>query len=300
MKFWILLLMMFPFIASANPTAEKVAFHQGSFTTAKAKAAQEGKLVFVDFVASWCMPCRWMDETTFSNPTLARYVKDNYIAVKIDIDDFDGFAYKQQYNIKLLPSILVFDSKGNLLEKIEESLPPSKMLKILQKHDQPQNRIRTAAPTSSNVGNTMVQPPVNTGGIINRKPLPSTGNSTSNSTNSNANSTGANITSGISGSAATIAAGDGLYRFKVSRQASNGFTVQIGAFGEYGNVLREVSKLQDRFAQPIIVHIATLNGKTVYKILIGEFSTREAAISYRENMKKSGVNGIIKDMSTMK
>ena len=292
MKPWILLLTIFPFFLHATTTAEKVSFHQGSFTTAKSKAAQEGKLVFVDFVASWCMPCRWMDETTFTNPALAKYVKDNYIAVKIDIDDFDGFAYKQQYNIKLLPSILVFDSKGKLLDKIEESLAPSKMLRILKKHDKPQNRIRTAAPSSPNINTNTT----GNQGEIKRKPLPSSTNSTSSTTNT----AGSSIASGAAGTITSMASGDGLYRFKVSRQASNGFSVQIGAFGEYGNVLREVANLQDRFDQPIIVHIANLKGRTVYKILIGEFSTRNSAINYRDIMKKRGVNGIIKDMSTMK
>ena len=109
--------------------ASNINFYQGTLATAKEKAAQEGKLYFVEFTASWCMPCRWMDETTFTDPHLSTYVNNNYVPVKVDIDNFDGYAYKQTYNVKVLPTILVFNSQGKLLARYAESLAPSKMLK---------------------------------------------------------------------------------------------------------------------------------------------------------------------------
>jgi thioredoxin 1 len=114
-----------------------VSFFQGSLQSAKAKAAAEGKPFFVDFMATWCMPCRWMDETTYKNTKLANYISDNYLAVKIDIDDFDGFALKEEYEIKYLPSILVFSAKGKLLAQYEESLPAAKLLSILKEFEVP-------------------------------------------------------------------------------------------------------------------------------------------------------------------
>ncbi len=289
-------------LSAAEPT--KVDFYDGSFATAKQIAAQEGKLIFVDFVASWCMPCRWMDETTFSDPSLGAYVKDNYIAVKIDIDDFDGFAYKQQYNIKLLPSILVFNSSGTLVGRYEESLAPSKMMSVLQKHDLPANRVRSG---SGPIASTH-KPPVNTSPSstantskprppISRPPLTPSSSGASSSPSSTTSTVGSKISNVAT---KPIAAGDGLFRFKVTRQASKGFSVQVGAFGHYGNVLTEISKLQDRFDEEIIVHIVNLPNKTIYKVLVGEFATRNEAISYRDGMKTKGIEGIIKDLSTMK
>lgn len=307
----ILILLLLPLFMHAkvdNTPVKSVAFYKGSLTTAKEKAAAEGKLIFVDFVASWCMPCRWMDETTFTDPTLVDYVEDNYIAVKVDIDDFDGFAWKQQYNIKLLPSILVFNSKGKLLERYEESMAPSKMLAVLQKHDTPANKVITARPTAHNAPpkpkpETKPSPAVVTTPApdvpITRPPLKPNTNTTkpepikpAPTVNTAANKP---ETKPVPGSE-----GDGLYRFKVTRQASSGFSVQVGAFGHYGNVLREVSKLQSRFNRPIIVHISTLRDRTIYKVLIGDFPDKNAAIEYRGHMKMMGVEGIIKDMSVMK
>ncbi|MFT6708208.1 MAG: cell division protein FtsN, partial [Flavobacteriales bacterium] len=85
----------------------------------------------------------------------------------------------------------------------------------------------------------------------------------------------------------------------VSRQPSAGYSVQIGAFAEYGNVLTEAARLEKLFSQPIIVHIAMLREKTVYKVLIGEFDSRQQAIDFKAEVKAKGVEAIIKDLSVM-
>lgn len=277
----------------------KVDFFQGSVSSAREKAASEGKLYFIDFYASWCMPCRWMDETTFSDQRVAEYVAANYIPVKVDIDDFDGYALKQQYQIKMLPTILVFNAQGDLIGRYEESLPPSKLLDILQKFDIPKNRISNSRPAlmpvaAQNSGpkpspiTTDEQPrPIARPGLGRTKPTPIPVVTQS-----------AMASEKIS--QLPIASGDGLFRFSVVRQASSGFSVQIGAFGEYGNVLREVARLEQLYDQPILVHIANLDQKTVYKILVGTFSTRDEAIGYQQFLKGKKVIGIIKDLSTMK
>jgi len=93
---------------------------------------------------------------------------------------------------------------------------------------------------------------------------------------------------------------EGLYRFKVSRQASKGFSVQIGAFGDYGNVLREVAKLESRFKEPIIVQIIKRNQQPIYKVMLGEFEAREQADNFKQFVLQNGLpEAMIKDLSTI-
>ena len=68
--------------------------------------------------------------------------------------------------------------------------------------------------------------------------------------------------------ATEIEEGEGRYKFKIAKQPSDGFSVQIGVYSEYGNVLQKAAKVQDRFDEQMIVHIARVNEKTVYKIMI--------------------------------
>ena len=58
------------FAAQAKPLLE-LEFGK-NLKEAKERAAAEGKIIVVDFVASWCMPCHWMDESTYSDPTIDR------------------------------------------------------------------------------------------------------------------------------------------------------------------------------------------------------------------------------------
>ena len=400
-QLFLLLLASFLLVSAKNPPAEGIEFFQGSFTSAKMKAAKEGKLFFLDFTASWCTPCQWMAETTFTDPTLAAYVKENYVALQVDIDDFDGFALKQEYNIEILPSLLIFSSKGKLLGQYGESLSPSSMIAILDKYNSPENRIASkpepnisdfatmtstaparqklvATPVVStptpvvnenhlptnetelpatfmvNTEEEVVQQTIDytsnrpqTVGTISRNRLVkkekklvsfqenNTNTFQENNTNTdtdteeyisfeeteeyqpilhNAPTTMSNYEKTNAYVEATTNEtiekpfshlsnlnpsdnGEGLYRFEVHRQASTGYSVQVGAYAEYGNVLREASKMQEHFRQPVIVHISNNNYRTLYKLLLGEFETRSLAIDFMRTVQAKGLDCMIKDLS---
>jgi len=130
-------------VNAADKTTTKVKFINGDLELIKEKAKIQNRPFFVDFTASWCMPCRWMDETTFNDQKLADYIDQEYLAAKVDIDDFDGYNYKMQYNIELLPSILIFSPEGKVLARYNETMAPSTMLSILKKYDTYQSQSET-------------------------------------------------------------------------------------------------------------------------------------------------------------
>ena len=114
--------------------ATAVEFYKGELTEAKQKAIRENKLFFVDFYANWCMPCKWMDQTTFNDPAVAAIMNQDFVAVKVNIEAFDGMELSQKYQIKVLPTILIFNADGIMIERIEETLAPSKMIAMLNTH----------------------------------------------------------------------------------------------------------------------------------------------------------------------
>jgi subtilisin family serine protease len=100
--------------------------------------------------------------------------------------------------------------------------------------------------------------------------------------------------------ATKVSSGRGLFRFSVKRQESKGYGVQVGAFAEYGNVLIQVEKLERQFKTPVIVNINELNGKTVYKVVVGAFSKITDARSLQKKMTQNGVNGFVRNLKDLK
>jgi len=83
---------------------------------------EETKKVFVDIYADWCGWCKRMDQTTFIDPAVIKYMNQNYYCVKLDAEqktdiEFGGKTYKfvaegkRGYN--QLPALLL-DGKMSL------------------------------------------------------------------------------------------------------------------------------------------------------------------------------------------
>lgn len=96
-----------------------------------------------------------------------------------------------------------------------------------------------------------------------------------------------------------VKSGHGLFEFNVKRQASEGWGVQIGAFAEYGNVLIQAEKLQKQFNEKIIVNINELNGKTVYKVVVGAFENKTEAVHLFRRMEAAGVRGFPRNLADL-
>lgn len=126
----IVLLTLSAYLASAN----SINYVKGGFDAAKNRAQAEGKMLLVDFYADWCAPCKWMDQTTFADPSVVKKMNDDYVTVKINIDDFDGYALKEHYGVTVLPTVIIIDNNGKVIERVEETIPPARMNDILDRN----------------------------------------------------------------------------------------------------------------------------------------------------------------------
>lgn len=109
-----------------------VEFYKGSYDNLLRQARKENKPIILDFWASWCGPCKKMDNETFSDPDLAKYLKANFIIYKVDIDTFDGMEITDKFAVESFPSMLILDKKAKPLEKLKGFYPPNFLEKELK------------------------------------------------------------------------------------------------------------------------------------------------------------------------
>lgn len=103
-------------IAFAIPRKHATAVQWQKYdTSALAAARAAGKPVVIDFYADWCLPCKELDEKTFTDPRVVGEL-DRFVRVKADLtvaEDATTKALTQQYAILGVPTIVFIDAKGN-------------------------------------------------------------------------------------------------------------------------------------------------------------------------------------------
>lgn len=83
-------------------------------TKALADARAAGKPVVIDFYADWCLPCKELDEKTFTDPKVIAEL-DRYVRVKADLtvpSDAKTQELTKQYGILGVPTIVFIDAQG--------------------------------------------------------------------------------------------------------------------------------------------------------------------------------------------
>ena len=107
-----------------------------SFEEGMRLAKEQGRPVFIDFFADWCLPCKEMEATTWRDERVIKE-SERFVAIKMDSskDDSPGSRLKiEKFNSFYIPYVAFYNSKGNHLEgrSIEGYADANTMLKVMQ------------------------------------------------------------------------------------------------------------------------------------------------------------------------
>jgi len=83
------------------------------------KAKSQDKMVFMEFYADWCLPCKLMEEDVFTDPEIGRYFNENFLSMHVNGEDPNGATLKSIFDVKVYPTLLWLDSEGNVVVKKE-------------------------------------------------------------------------------------------------------------------------------------------------------------------------------------
>ena len=120
------------------------------------------KKIMMDMYTSWCGPCKMLDRNTFANKDVAKYVSDNFYAVKFDAEGNDVVKFKDKtfanpgydpakakrrnsghelarfFSIRSYPTILFLDEKAEFIAPIIGYKKPQQLelyLKMFKKNE---------------------------------------------------------------------------------------------------------------------------------------------------------------------
>lgn len=92
------------------------------------KILSDNKLVFVDFFASWCGPCKMFAPVV---EQISQKYDDRLTVLKVDIDENSEIAEK--YSIQSVPTSILFKG-GDAVERVSGMIPASQCSSLIEKH----------------------------------------------------------------------------------------------------------------------------------------------------------------------
>lgn len=97
-----LLLMVFA-VASQAQNGEEIKWY--SFEEAVQKNKENPKMIFVDLYTNWCGWCKVMDNKTFSDPVIAKYMNENFYPVKFNAEGSDTVEFAGRTYVNPRPGV---------------------------------------------------------------------------------------------------------------------------------------------------------------------------------------------------
>lgn len=106
MKYYIILLISLFLVSGASfgqdgGEQETIKWH--SFEKAMKLSKKNPKKIFIDMYTDWCGWCKKMDQTTFKDPVIAKFMNENYYAVKFDAERTDTVLFQNRVYVNPNP-----------------------------------------------------------------------------------------------------------------------------------------------------------------------------------------------------
>jgi thiol:disulfide interchange protein DsbD len=91
------------------------------------------KPVIIDFYATWCTPCRELDDVTFHNASVVKQAESDFVMIKVDVTKAGNPLHErmlQEYGIKGVPTVVFLDASGKERQdlRLVDYLPPDQFL----------------------------------------------------------------------------------------------------------------------------------------------------------------------------
>jgi hypothetical protein len=244
-----------------------VQFQHLSLAEAKNQASHLRKPALLYFSANWCMPCHWMEENVFADQELSKVLNQQYLPVKIDVDEVQGFADKESCQVQFLPSLLLISPEGQIVGRFESTRNAQELMRNLA-----EARISPSAAQAS--PNLVVRNSID---APNKPKAPTPLKIT-------IQGPGNEHYAVNGGSSVPPVARQGIYRPR---------GVQLGMYSNYEAVIKQVQFFEQKFGRSVSINTQLQEGKTMYQLAVGPFDNPNEVQNYLAALQKEGLKWLL-------
>jgi thiol-disulfide isomerase/thioredoxin len=237
-------------------------FMGGSLNAAKERASRENKVLVLQFSAKWCLPCRYMEKNVILNPAVQKSYEPHAIIFQIDIDENKNL--KEEFNIEVLPTIILMKASGEILSRREETFSAESFLSWIEKNKYSTYEADKIV-TKEQVNESPVQ--VELPNLDTKEFEPELMQKFA-----DANNNGANFASATKG----------------------GYHLQAGVFSNKANADNMVALLKMNFQEEIKISESINENTTIFKVRIGNFSNKDEAQIFQQVLEKYKFKAVIR------
>lgn len=100
-----------------NAQAKEITVIEQDYQKALNLAAQEEKLVFIDFYTVWCGPCKKLDKLVFQNDSIRKILAKNFVILRYDAENDTVFHLSKKHHVSSYPTGLILNKDGYVLNR---------------------------------------------------------------------------------------------------------------------------------------------------------------------------------------